>query len=192
MSLLLFPCASSRIIDLKAGKPVRYFSVASAPSDENLQFTTHVREKSLHKQKLYSLKEGEAETIYNVKGKFVLPEEIGKSVILVAGGIGITPFRSMMREEAHGKSNRDITLVHVSDNEYLFEKELSEFPFSQHRIGRKELHSYLETFYKEKENGIFYVSGPPVFVDTMKEDLLKIGVSDDNIKQDWFDGYDDF
>lgn len=174
-----------------AGKPVRYLSLASAPSDAELQFTTHVRKRSLHKQKLDELKLGETETIYNIKGEFVLPRDASKPVILVACGIGITPFRSMMREESHNNSKRDITLVHVSDNKYLFERELSELPFSQHRIRRDEIQSYIETLYKKKEDAIFYVSGPPGFVDAIKEDLLKIGIKEENIKQDWFDNYDD-
>ncbi len=174
-----------------AGKPVRYLSIASAPSDNELQFTTHMRKQSLHKQKLGELKLGETETIYNVKGEFVLPADASKPVILVAGGIGITPFRSMMREESHNNSKRDITLVHVSDNEYLFERELSELSFSQHRIGRDKIRAYTETLYKEKEDAIFYVSGPPGFVDATKETLTMMSVSEDSIKQDWFDKYDD-
>lgn len=174
-----------------AGGPVRYLSIASAPSDGVLQFTTHVRDESAHKQKLGKLKIGDFETIYKVKGDFVLPKDQSRSVVLVAGGIGITPFRSMLREEAHNLSSRDITLVHVSDKEYLFEKELREFSFSQFRIKRDEINAYMETLYKEKTNAVFYASGPPGFVDAMKELLEKIGVKKENIKQDWFDNYDD-
>ena len=74
---------------------------------------------------------------------------------------------------------------------YLFEKELREFSFSQFRINRDEIKKYMETLYKEKQNAIFYASGPPGFVDAMKELLEKIGVKKENIKQDWFDNYDD-
>lgn len=179
-------------LPIEAGEPVRYLSIASAPSDKNLQFTTHVRKESRHKQKLGSLKEGDKETIYKIKGEFVLPENRTTPVVLLAGGIGITPYRSMMREEAHRQSKRDLSLVHVSDGEYLFERELSELPFSQHRIGREQIDDYIKTLFKEKEGALFYVSGPPGFVDAMKEKFLAFGIKEENIKQDWFDGYEDF
>jgi ferredoxin-NADP reductase len=176
----------------EAGKPVRYFSIASAPYEENLMFTTHVREKSMHKQKLGALSPGDSLSIYKVKGEFVLPDDQSRPVVLIAGGIGITPFRSMMRQALHERSKRGITLVHISDDEYVYENELSQLPYNQHRIRRERIDEYMQTLFEESGNTMYYFSGPPSFVDSMKERSLSIGINENDIKQDWFDGYDDF
>ena len=173
-------------------KPTHHFSIASAPSsDELLQFTTHVREGSAYKQALGKLQAGGTVSMYKVKGDFVLPEDIGKEIVLIAGGVGMTPFRSMMREEVHEGCGRTITLVHVSNDAYLYEGELSALPFSQHRIKREELDAYLTELAKEKKDAVFFVSGPPPFVDALKEKLMGQHIPEANIKQDWFDGYED-
>ena len=172
------------------GKPVIYLSLSSKPSNPELRFTTHLRESDF-KNVLSNLKEGDKLSIYKVKGDFVLPEDTTKPVVLLAGGIGITPFRSMMLDENEKETGRNITLVHVSDNEYLYEEELSKLPFSQFRINREEIQSYAYALHSEKPNAVFYVSGPPGFVDAVKEICVSVGVSEENIKQDWFDGYDD-
>lgn len=166
----------------------RKFSFTNLPG-ENVSITTHVREKSSFKQELGALKEGDPFILFQVKGTFVLPEPLEQPIVLVAAGIGITPIHSMLK--AHAGKDEDITLVHVSDGDYLFEEELAALPFSQFRITSKEINAYLETLHKEKRDAKFYVSGPPGFVDVMKEVLQKLGVEEKNIKQDWFDGYED-
>lgn len=172
-------------------KPTHHFSIASAPSsDELVQFTTHVREGSAYKQAFAKLAPGDKVSIFKVKGDFIMPENVHTETVLIAGGIGITPFRAMMREEAHENCGRPITLVHVASDGYLFESELSQLPFSQHRIKREELDSYLTELAKEKKDATFFVSGPPPFVDALKEKLMTRGIPENRIKQDWFDGYE--
>lgn len=171
-------------------KPVRDLSIASAPSDGDVEFTTHIRKESPFKQKLGSLKEGDTITIFNIKGEFILPPQGTTPIVLIAGGIGITPYRSILRDVAQKHEERDITLVHISDGDFLYEEEFSTLPFPQHRISRNDLASYLSVITKEKPNALFYVSGPPPFVDSMKEKLMRLNISEQHIKQDWFDGYE--
>jgi len=173
----------------EAGKPVRYLSIASSPNDSEVQFSTHVRKKSLFKQKLGSLAEGEVVTIYKVKGVFILPTEIDRPVVLIAGGIGITPFRSMMLDEKQKNSKRDLTLIHISDEEYLYEKDLKNLHFAQYRIKRDNIEKTVADVYKEKPNALFYVSGPIGFVADLSKLLTSIGVEGKSIKIDEFTGY---
>lgn len=178
------------------GKPVRYFSIASAPTEDYLRFTTRVRDGSVHKQKLAELKPDDKCAIYKVKGEFLLPSNKERPVVLIAGGIGITPFRSMLINMDAKEETRNITLVHVSDKDYVFQRDLSEIPVPQHRITRDGVESIIEELVEEaedrgEENVMWYISGPPAFVDFVKEVLLEHDIEEKNIKQDEFDGYDD-
>lgn len=171
------------------GKPVIYLSISSKPSNPELRFTTHLRESDF-KNVLSNLEEGDKLSIYKIKGDFVLPDDTTKSVVLLAGGIGITPFRSMLLDEFEKDSPRDLTLIHVSDTKYCYEDELSKLPYAQNRINREQIDDALAKHVKEKPKAKYYVSGPPGFVDALKEKLENLGIPEENIKQDWFDGYD--
>ena len=173
------------------GKPVREFSIASAPSESYVQFTMHIRNESPYKQRMNDLALGDMISMYKIKGNFVLPEDTHKDVVLIAGGIGITPFHSMMREESKAVSPRKLTLVHVGRDDFLFEDILSKMPFKQHRTMRDNIPSTLDNLTKMKSDSAYYVAGPPGFVDALKEELSKRGIADGNIYLDWFDNYDD-
>src|SRR5690349_15824858 len=76
----------------------RTFSIASGPSESTLQIATRMRDTAF-KRVLGSLAPGAALKIRGPMGKFILPEDPSRPVVLLAGGIGITPFMSMLREE---------------------------------------------------------------------------------------------
>ena len=178
-------------MDESKGKPVHDFSIASAPHDGELMFTTHVRKESLYKQKLDSLKEGDSVTLFKIKGEFTLPTHTDKPIVLIAGGIGITPYRSMLRDVYGKEKSYNLMLIHVSDDAFLYEEEFSEYPLSQMRMSRDALASYLEELCEENPDALYYVSGPPGFVDALKDMLTEFDVPEEHIKQDWFDGYED-
>lgn len=77
--------------------PIRHFSIASSPTEQDyILISTRIRD-SLYKQKLASLKEGAKITSWGPQGEFVLHNDHSKPAVFLSGGIGVTPFRSMVK-----------------------------------------------------------------------------------------------
>jgi Na+-transporting NADH:ubiquinone oxidoreductase subunit F len=127
--------AHMRLKGLSAGEEVREFSLASAPQDRELWFTTHIRPESPFKQKLSSVQPGEEVEIFKIRGDFVLPDT-PEDIVFIAGGIGITPIHAMYRSIVEQKIQSTPLLIHVAEGTYLYESELKELPFEQFRVTR--------------------------------------------------------
>lgn len=173
------------------GQRTREFSIASAPSEGNIYFSTHIRAGSLFKQKFGALKKDDSVEIFKIKGEFLLPEDEEYETVLIAGGIGITPFRSMLIESHAMRRKVMPTLIHVAEDGYLYEDELSELPIKQKRITRNQIEGTLKDAIDKYKDAMFYVSGPPPFVLTIDEHLKRLDVYDERIKNDEFSGYED-
>ncbi len=182
------------------------FSIASAPHDKFLTFATRMRKNSSFKNKLAGLKEGDKITLRGPAGQFALPEKIQKPIALLVGGIGITPARSMLRHAARQKSNKKMYLFHSNrtpkDAPWFDEFQKMEslrfrfIPTMTGRAGRgwrgeagyinfKMIAKYL----KKPRNSLYYVVGPPRFVDSMMKILTSVGISRRAITSEEFAGY---
>lgn len=76
---------------------IRHFSIASSPTEQDyLLISTKIR-RSPYKQKLASLEEDTKITAWGPEGEFVLHEDHSKPAVLLSGGIGVTPFRSVIK-----------------------------------------------------------------------------------------------
>ncbi|HEU5120154.1 MAG TPA: FAD-dependent oxidoreductase, partial [Candidatus Nitrosocosmicus sp.] len=73
----------------------RHFTISSSPTENFIMLSTKIR-NSPYKQRLSGLQIGDTVNISGPEGEFILPEDYSKSVIFLSGGIGVTPFRSMM------------------------------------------------------------------------------------------------
>jgi glycine betaine catabolism B len=76
--------------------PIRHFTISSSPTEDFVMFTTRIRDTP-YKKKLSSLKEGSRVRVRRPQGKFILHEDHAKPAIFLSGGIGVTPFRSMIK-----------------------------------------------------------------------------------------------
>src|SRR3989344_9620287 len=77
--------------------PTRHFTISSSPSEKEFKFTTRIREKSGYKKTLFELPMGTNLEVEGPNGTFILDENEKGEHILIAGGIGITPFRSFIK-----------------------------------------------------------------------------------------------
>jgi ferredoxin-NADP reductase/nitrite reductase/ring-hydroxylating ferredoxin subunit len=78
--------------------PTRHFSIASSPTEQDyLMISTKIRDNSLYKQRLSSLETGAKITAWGPQGEFVLHDDHSQSAVFLSGGIGVTPFRSMIK-----------------------------------------------------------------------------------------------
>ena len=90
----------------------RPLSIASSPTENFLLFSTKISQ-TLFKQKLNSLKAGDKVKLKGPMGIFTLKED-AKEIVLLGGGIGITPFRDMIKYSADEKLPIKITLLYLS------------------------------------------------------------------------------
>src|SRR5918992_6138476 len=76
--------------------PVRHFSLASSPTEDVLIISTRIRD-SPYKQRLSTIQEAEEVKVSKAQGNFVLHDDYSKPAIFLSGGIGVTPFRGMIK-----------------------------------------------------------------------------------------------
>jgi ferredoxin-NADP reductase len=165
----------------------RPMTFADAPHETFFQFTTHTSSKSLFKQSLLSLKPGGTAFISHIRGIFFIENQ--KKVLCIGGGIGMTPFRSIILDELHTNRGVDIDLVHVHRDSYIFSNELFHLPFAQTHTPFGSLLPELNKRTLQNYENIL-VSGSPRFVTAVREMLVELQYDSKNIKLDLFNGYD--
>lgn len=179
----------------------RWFTNSAAPFEKHVQITTRqTKDKgSSFKKELFSLAEGKSIEISFVEGDFTL-DDLDEEYIFIAGGIGITPFRSILRQLDHDKRQVNVTLLYANrDQNIVFKDELEEiaknnpgikihYIFSPDHIDEKTIRKLIPNLQKP----IFYISGPEPMVEALGETLKKMGIAEDHLKQDWFPGYPDY
>jgi ferredoxin-NADP reductase len=187
----------------------RTFSIASAPFEATLEIATRLRDTAF-KRVLASLPAGAPVKIRGPGGKFTLPQEADRPVVFLAGGIGITPFISMLRQAAHDGSGRRRVLVHSNgrpeDAPYLDELQAMQSGGKGFRLVTTMTQMERSTREWDGERGmvdanllgrhaiaadgsVFYIAGPPRMIADLKSMLLAAGVNEADIRTDEFFGY---
>ncbi|HWT40527.1 MAG TPA: FAD-dependent oxidoreductase [Dongiaceae bacterium] len=177
-----------QIEDAKARK--HFFTIAAAPSEEEFHISTRISD-SVYKQTLNSLQPGSEIEVHDIEGDFTWEDD--KPVVLVAGGIGVTPYRSILIERAAlGKSLNAHLLYFGRDENFAFRFEFDQLA-SMHpeltidySIGEPITADTILAHAPEAAEKVTYLSGPEPMVDAVGEELQKRGVA---LKQDWFPGY---
>ena len=174
----------------------RWFTIASAPYEKHIQITTRFdgEQESSFKQALDALEPGGTIEADGPKGSFTL-QPGGITHVFIAGGIGITPYRSMLAQFAHqGKMPRIELLYANRDDNYVFGEELEKlsgaYPsfklrkFTDKRIEEADLRNYFAD-----KNVIFYLSGPRGMVEAYEHLLDDLGFDKQSVMTDYFPGY---
>jgi ferredoxin-NADP reductase len=168
-----------------------WFTISSAPNSDTLTITTRVTD-SPFKQKLDSLQPGDAITAEKVEGDFTWQSD--EAVVLIAGGIGVTPYHSMLVERSHTGKQLNATLVYGNrDDQIVFRDEFEQLKTYHpelkivYLVGEKLTAERLLQAAPEMRERTTYLSGPEPMVDAIGDDLKAHGVTD--LKQDWFPGY---
>ena len=183
----------------------RQLSIASSPTENFLLFSTKISQTSF-KQKYNSLKVGDKVKLKGPMGIFVLKED-AKEVVLLGGGIGITPFRDMVKYACDKKlpikltllySNRTPNDICYKDEWPIFEKQNPNFKVVNTitesttgwngRTGRIN-DAMIKEFCSDINNSLFYICGPPGMVDGLSNLLKTMNVPQQNIKIEKFAGY---
>lgn len=190
----------------------RTFSLVAAPHEEHLAVATRLRDTAF-KRVLRNLPEGAALTFEGPFGDFTLHEKASRPAVILAGGIGITPFCSIIADATYRALPYAIVLIFSNkrpeDAPFLAElrelaKQNPRFTFvptmnemeasSQPWEGeRGQIDAAMVKRHLPKIDGqsepVFYLAGPPGMVKAMRELLSGMGVSGDDIRTEEFSGY---
>lgn len=188
----------------------RYFTIASSPTEEELRIGVKFNpETSSFKRSMLGMDGRSRIVASQLAGDFTLPRDRKEKLVLVAGGIGITPFRSMLKYLSDRNDFRTITVFYSNktSDEIVYKEILGE---AEEKLDIKTVYTLTdpesvprnwkgykgrinaEMIAKEApdyEERTFYISGPRSFVVAIEEVLKNMGVSARNIKTDFFPGF---
>jgi ferredoxin-NADP reductase len=157
-------------------------------------------------RRLESLEKGETISVKGPAGIFIC-DDSNETIVMIAGGIGITPIRSILTSLEKKKGNlRTITLIYGNLNreDIAFRDELENLNLPNYHLihvlsdttgMRNAYKGFITADIISKEvpkssNAHYMISGPPVMVTAIKKALATIDVAEDRIRTDVFLGYD--
>ncbi len=186
----------------------RHFTISSSPTEEGIvMFTTRMRGSGF-KETLRQAPTGYELTCESPEGEFIMQEgETRQRHVFIAAGIGITPYRSILRYAVDMNEPLEVFMLYFnrSSADIVFRRELEDIAnqmptFSlvnvltepdkgwkgeQGKLGDEILRRLLP----DPEELSFWVSGPPGMVSSCRQLLEQIGVKDQSIRTDRFMGY---
>lgn len=174
------------------GRKVRAFSIASCLSETYFKIGTKIVETpSDFKAKMLELKIGDQMTFDGPMGNFTLEKDF--PAVFIAGGIGITPIRSLIKQIKQLDYDKDVDLVYSEPREiYPFKEEFDTFDFlEKHYVSTIEStqEAIAKASKKHLKKAFYYISGSPSFVSAITEQLKEFGIDAVHIKFDRFNGY---
>jgi ferredoxin-NADP reductase len=185
----------------------RHITVVTSPNEKGvLGLATRLRDTAF-KNTLQEVSVGAEVEVEPPKGKFVLPEDTSRPLVFIAGGIGITVFRSMLLYIREEKLPYRVTLIYSNrDREstaFLEELEELDRELPNFRLiltmtddpeWSGETRRVDATFCKDHVEGdlndyTFMVAGPPAMAEGVQAELAEAGVDEANVTADRFSGY---
>jgi len=187
----------------------RHLSLASAPGDQDLVFATKLSD-SAFKKTLARLEPGAEITLEEPRGALALPEDPSTPLAFLAGGIGITPFRALLRHTAQANTGHRITLFYSNrtPEEAVFLEDLlalgEAHPNLRIVATMTRMHDssrswdgptgrltedLIRTQLPEWETASYLLAGPPPMVDAMAATLKELGIPEDRVRPEKFSGY---
>jgi ferredoxin-NADP reductase len=188
----------------------RYFTIASSPHIKDVvMFTIRIFDSSF-KQALYDLKSGDEVEFFGPMGWFLLPKDEEMEKVFIAGGIGVTPFHSLLHFLHDKELTQPITLFvsFKTKEEIVFHDELQAiakknkkirviYTLTQEQAGdvywSGEIGRVSEAMFKKHlsdiQKPVYYVVGSPKMVEETKGFLLELGIDEEKIQLEDFTGY---
>jgi ferredoxin-NADP reductase len=177
----------------------RYFTIASAPFEGHVMLTTRFASarSSSFKRALRQLPVGATVDVNEPDGDFVSGDP-GDAHVLIAGGIGVTPFRAILLDLEHRGLPISATLLYANRTpEFVYKAEMDRlagrhpglvvrYLVSPERVTETTIRGAAADLTKPT----FHVSGPEPFVEALGSMLSELGVPDARVKRDYFPGYD--
>jgi ferredoxin-NADP reductase len=187
----------------------RGFSIASAPFEDTLMIATRMRDTAF-KRVLKTLPPGTEVKIEGAFGDLRLHNNVARPAVVLSGGSGITPFRSILLQADKANRPRRILFFYANrrpeDAPFLDEmralaRRNTSFTFIPTMTGMEKSHiawdgqrgpidqKMLATYLAGITSAIYYLTGPPGMVKGLRTLLKATGVDDDDIRTEEFTGY---
>jgi len=187
----------------------RTFSIASPPFEKELVFTTRMRDTAF-KRSLRRVPLATEVNIGSAAGSFTLHKNPAKPAVFLAGGIGITPFLSIVQQADHERIPHKLYLFYSNrrpeDAPFLDTLQTLETTNPHFRLictmtemskSKKEWKGETGLIDKEMlsrhlailQGTIYYIAGPPTMVAAMRQTLVSAGIEEDDIRAEEFAGY---
>ncbi|MCH4175945.1 MAG: FAD-dependent oxidoreductase [Streptococcaceae bacterium] len=162
------------------------FSIASSPKEAYLSFTTIIRKSSKYKQNLMSMAIGDKLIMIGPLQNFGFVNGVQK-YMFIAQGIGITPFRSLLKAKFERSIRGEVTLLHIAKKDHLF-KDLTN-QLAERSYYPTNSASFKEILSNNLQSEYYYIAGSKEFTKSTKAFLIDKGVPSSQIKFDSFTGY---
>lgn len=174
------------------------YSISSSPNESDIRIT--YREGiSEFKKALQTINPNERLRILQYGNDYGFQLKKNQSSVLIVSGVGIAPFRSMLKEMHDNRAKNEVTLIYLNQNEnFLFKDELDFWVkgianlsisyISTKEMNRKKREKLILSLIKSPHQN-FYISGPPGMVDANEHLLIDNGVNVRDIRIDSFGGY---
>ncbi len=187
----------------------RYFTIASSPTEHNLRFAVKLDKKSsTFKRALMASSRDISLLASSLAGDFTLPDDPNQKCIFIAGGIGVTPFRSMIKYLLDQHQRRPITLFYAarSSEEFIYR---DVFDRAQAELGIRTIYTItdnrnvpanwsgkvgrvtpemIRSIVPDYRQCIYYISGPRGMVDSFKDSIHGLAAEGLQIRTDYFAG----
>src|SRR5260221_3650858 len=188
----------------------RYFTLANSPTEQELilgvKFYPH---SSSYKRSMLAMQRNSEIVASKLEGEFTLPADPNKRLVFIAGGIGITPFRSMIKYLLDKRQKRPITVFYANRtvDEIVYKDVLDQ---AQKYLGIKTIYTLTDTSQIPAEwtgqvgyitgkmlrtqvpyfrDCIYYLSGPNSMVKAFEETLTQLHIPREHIRTDFFPGF---
>jgi ferredoxin-NADP reductase len=178
----------------------RYLTIASSPTEKEFRLGIKFYPRpSSFKKNLLKMDKNQYIVASQLAGDFTMPSDISKKLVFIAGGIGITPFRSMIKYMLDVNEKRDVHLLYLNKRiEDIAYKDI--FDQAEKELELKTEYSIIgipdNLYYKsltekipDYKERVFYISGPSEMVSAFESNLVKSGVKKYNIRTDYFPGF---
>jgi ferredoxin-NADP reductase len=184
----------------------RYFSISSAPEDEDIRLgVKFYKPASSFKRGLFSLSPGQSIVATQLTGDFTLPKKTEEKLVFISGGIGVTPYTSMIRHLLVTDEKRPI--IHLYANRTPADVAYADlWNEAERTLGIRTIYTYSDAGVAgvkpmriderlivheipDFAKRTFYISGPQAMVTDCKEMLIAMGVRRRRIKTDYFPGF---
>ena len=179
----------------------RQFSIVNSPNHKGIITITTRLSESGFKKTLKELPVGTEVELGPIAGVFTLPDDTKRPLVFIAGGIGITPFMSMLTYIQEEKLPYNITLIYSNRNQAssaFLEKlqnlpcklvlTMTEDPGWSGEKGKIDA-GFIKEYFPNVNENLYMVVGPPPMVEAVQKSLDEAGVNAENIKVERFTGY---
>jgi glycine betaine catabolism B len=170
----------------------RWFTLASSPTEDRLLLGIKFYDNgSSFKHAMLEMDQNSQIVAAQLAGDFVMPKDKTKKLVFIAGGIGVTPFRSMVKYLIDTQEKRNVRILYSARTEADFAY-IDVFEQARQSLGIQTAYVATDepnTTIPHAISGTIDKDGTHPMVETLQETLENIGVHRHNIKIDFFPGY---